>query len=159
MPRQSFKSDRTQSRCTVPAWSWWDLRTGFLKGASELPVQPWHRFLKRQWWRAEVSWPVVPAPGASLGHRWLHQHLRPGKRGRGSYSSALGTKGPGCLPQVLCWCKRRQWQQRSQGWCCWHQITSCLMHSNVFVVYSCYEEKYQELKTSCLGRRFQHLQI
>lgn len=75
MPRQNFKSVWMQSRCTVPAWSWWDLRTGFPKTASELLIQPHdHRGGGADQRGLGPLW-------ASLEEQWLQRHW---ERGRGT---------------------------------------------------------------------------
>lgn len=116
MPRQNFKSVWMQSRCVVPAWSWWDLRTGFL------------RLLESSWSNPMTTEAVVQIRGglgplwASLEEQWLHWDMG---SGAGVLLASPGGEGLGWIQQVLCWCQRRQWLS---GWPWWHQVTSCLMH-------------------------------
>lgn len=88
MPRQNFKSVWMQSRCAVPAWSWWDLRTGFPKTASELLIQPHdHRGSGADQRGLGPLW-------ASLEEQWLHWDM--GSRA-GVLLASSGGEGLGWL--------------------------------------------------------------
>lgn len=119
MPRQNFKSVWMQSRCTVPSWSWWDLRTGFPKTAPELLIQPLdhggsdghQRGLGPLW--------------ASLEEQWLHWDM-----GRGTgvlLACSRGWRtGLASAHALLMW--EKAVAAVALGWPWWHQGTSCLMH-------------------------------